>query len=259
METTTHQQHNAAIVDQFTRQAVPFAEMPNHSDAEAMRLTLETIGVGSGDRVLDVACGPGIVACALARIAKHVTGSDLTPAMLAQARERQRSAGLANLTWEQGDATALPNPDDSFDLVVTRYSFHHLLNPVAALTEMKRVCRSGGKVAVIDVLVEPEASDAYDHMERLRDPSHVRALTPADYERLGAEVGLEPVGSAFYRLGMDLETILCSSFPNPGDADRIREIFQAELEHPVMGVGAVREGERVRYFYPVTVQVWRKP
>jgi len=259
METTTQQQHNAAIVDQFTRQAVPFAEMPNHSDEEAMRLTLETIGVGPGDRVLDVACGPGIVACELARIARHVTGSDLTPAMLEQARERQRQAGLTNVTWDQGDATALPYADGAFDLVVTRYSFHHFLNPRAALAEMRRVCRPGGKLAVIDVLVEPEASEAYDRMERLRDPSHVRALTPADYEQLGRELQLEPVASAFYRLGMDLETILRSSFPNPGGADRIREIFQAELEQPVMGVGAVREGNGVRYFYPVTVQVWRKP
>jgi ubiquinone/menaquinone biosynthesis C-methylase UbiE len=255
---TTQQQHNAAIVDQFTRQAVPFAEMPNHSDAEAMRLTLETLGVGAGDRVLDVACGPGIVACELARIAHHVTGSDLTPAMLEQARERQRVAGLSNLTWEQGDITGLPYPDEAFDLVVTRYSFHHLLSPGAALAEMKRVCRSGGKVAVIDVLVEPEASAAYDRMERLRDPSHVRALTPADYQQIGEEAGLQPVTSAFYRLGMDLETILRSSFPNPGDADRIRALFEAELAQPVMGVGAEQTGTGIRYYYPITVQVWRK-
>lgn len=258
METSSQERHNAAIVDQFTRQAIPFAEMPNHSDAEAMRLTLETLGVRPEDEVLDVACGPGIVACELARIARHVTGSDLTPAMLEQAQERQRTAGLANLTWELGDATALPYADNTFDLVVTRYSFHHLLNPQAALAEMKRVCRPGGKIAVIDVMVEPEALEAYDRMERLRDPSHTRALTPADYQQLGAALGLEPAASGFYRLGMDLETILRSSFPNPGDADRIRELFQAELEHPVMGVGAIRAGEGIRYFYPTTVQVWRK-
>jgi SAM-dependent methyltransferase len=256
---TTQAQHNAAIVDQFTRQAGPFAEMPNHSDADAMRLTLATIGIRPTDVVLEVACGPGIVACELARVARHVTGSDLTPAMLELARERQQSAGLTNLAWDQGDITALPYPDATFDLVATRYSFHHLLNPGTALAEMKRVCRPGGKIAVIDVLVEPEASAAYDAMERLRDPSHVRALTPADYERIGSEADLELVASAFYRLGMSLNTILSASFPNSGDAERIREIFRAELEHPVMGVGAVQEADGVRYFYPITVQVWRKP
>lgn len=259
MPTTTQEQHNASIVDQFTRQAVPFAEMPNHSDADAMRLTLETIGVDPNATVLEVACGPGIVACELARLARHVTGSDLTPAMLELARARQESAGLTNLAWELGDITALPYPDATFDLVVTRYSFHHLLNPGAALAEMRRVCRPGGKIAVIDVLVEPEASAAYDAMERLRDPSHVRALTSADYQRIGAEAELELVASAFYRLGMSLDAILSASFPNPGDADRIREIFRAELEHPVMGVGAIQETKGVRYFYPITVQVWRKP
>src|SRR5690348_14638188 len=92
------------ILDQFTQQAVPFAEMPAHSNDEANRLLIDMTGIGPEDTVLDVACGPGLVACPLAEIARHVTGLDLTPAMIEQARARQQAKGLTNLTWLVGDA-----------------------------------------------------------------------------------------------------------------------------------------------------------
>ena len=79
------------ILDQFTRQAVPFAQMPAHSNDEANRLLIDMARVGPEDAVLDVACGPGLVACPLAEVARHVTGIDLTPAMIEQAQAKQRS------------------------------------------------------------------------------------------------------------------------------------------------------------------------
>jgi ubiquinone/menaquinone biosynthesis C-methylase UbiE len=86
------------ILDQFTRQAVPFSEMHARDDAEIHRLLIETAGIGSEDEGLDVACGPGLVACEVARLARHVTGVDLTRAMIEQAEARQRSLGLTNLS-----------------------------------------------------------------------------------------------------------------------------------------------------------------
>ena len=139
------------ILDQFTRQAAPFAEMPAHSNEESVRLLIDMAQIGPENTLLDVACGPGLVACPLAEVARHVTGIDLTPAMIEQAKARQRSRGLTNLTWLVGDAVPLPFPGAAFSVVVTRYSFHHFLEPRAVLAEMVRVCRPGGRVAVIDV------------------------------------------------------------------------------------------------------------
>jgi ubiquinone/menaquinone biosynthesis C-methylase UbiE len=65
------------IVEQFTKQAVPFSEMPHHNDEETNRLVIETAGTGSADTVLDVACGPGLITCAVAGVARHVTGIDI--------------------------------------------------------------------------------------------------------------------------------------------------------------------------------------
>jgi ubiquinone/menaquinone biosynthesis C-methylase UbiE len=117
------------ILDQFTKQAEPFAAMPAHSDADVARLIVEAARAGPASRVLDVACGPGLVALRLAEGAGHVTGLDLTPAMLDKARELQTQRGLTNLSWDLGRADALPYPGGSFDAVVTRFSFHHLLDP----------------------------------------------------------------------------------------------------------------------------------
>src|SRR5262245_19270119 len=102
---TTHQE---SVLDQFTRQAAHYLELPGHNDEESLRLLMEMARVATQDTVLDVACGSGIVACAFAAAAHHVTGIDLTPAMLDQARTLAEGRGLTNLTWRQGDIEMLP-------------------------------------------------------------------------------------------------------------------------------------------------------
>ena len=121
-------------------EAKPFTEMAAHSEESSMRLVLAASGVGADDTVLDVACGPGLTACAFASEAKHVTAIDLTPAMIEQAELQRRTRKLGNLTCQVGDIASLPFLDASFSIVFTRYSFHHLLDPAAALAEMARVC-----------------------------------------------------------------------------------------------------------------------
>lgn len=89
----TEGQHQASIIEQFTRQAGPFADMPEHSQESAFRLMLESTVVTSCDTVLDVACGPGLVACAFAARAAQVTGIDITPAMIDKARRSKGTKG----------------------------------------------------------------------------------------------------------------------------------------------------------------------
>jgi SAM-dependent methyltransferase len=247
------------ILDQFTKQAVPFAEMPAHSNEESVRLFIDLAGVGPGDDVLDVACGPGLVACPLAAVARHVTGLDLTPAMIEQARAKQRAGGLTNLTWLVGDAVPLPFPGAAFSVVVTRYSFHHLLDPRAVLAEMVRVCSPGGRVAVMDVFTRgPEQAEAYDRVEKLRDPSHVRALPLAELIGLFAGAGLRDVRTAFFKLDVALEEVLARSFPNPGDADRVRHTFADDVGVDHLGVGAHRRDGAIHFAFPIVVVAGRK-
>jgi ubiquinone/menaquinone biosynthesis C-methylase UbiE len=255
-----HEEQQRLILDQFTRQAAPFAQMPAHSNDEANRLLIDTAGVNPDDDVLDVACGPGLVACALAETARHVTGLDLTPAMIEQAQVRQRSKELTNLTWIVGDAVPLPFADATFSLVVTRYSFHHFLDPRAVLSEMVRVCRPSGRVAVIDVFTtSPEQAEAYNAVEKLRDPSHVRALSLEELTGLCHEAGLRDVKRGFYKLDVKLEEVLSRSFPNPGDADRIRQIYADDIGVDRLGVGAHRKDGAIHFAFPVVVLVGHAP
>ena len=249
--------HRDLILDQFSRQAVPFSTAPGIKDEQALRLIVESTGAGPEDTVLDVACGGGIVVCAFARVVKHATGIDLTPAMLERAKAYAAEQGLTNVSWKQGDVLPLPYADGAFSLVTSRFAFHHFLDPKAVLAEMKRVCAPGGRVAVIDSEASPDPAKAveFNRMEKLRDPSHVRAMPLAELKGLFSSAGLPAPRVNGYRLEGELESLLGRSFPLPGDADRIREIFAASLADDRLGIPMSRDGERIRYAYPVAVLV----
>ncbi|PYM50384.1 MAG: methyltransferase type 11, partial [Candidatus Rokuibacteriota bacterium] len=217
------------ILDQFSRQAVPFSTSPGIKDEQALRLIVEFSGAGPEDTVLDVACGGGIVVCAFARVVRHATGIDLTPAMIERARSLQAEQGLSNVSWKQGDVLPLPWPDGAFSIVTSRFAFHHFLDPRAVLAEMRRVCAPGGKVVVIDTEASPDVAKAaeFNRMEKLRDPSHVRAMPLTELRGLFPQAGLPAPRGTSYRLEGELEALLGRSFPLAGDADKIREIFAA--------------------------------
>src|SRR5260370_9134929 len=129
--------HKDGILDQFTRQAVPFAQARDIRNQEALERIVKLAEAGPQDTSLDVACGPGLLACAFARVVRHSVGIDLTPAMLEQARKTQAEQGIKNITWQQGDVNFLPYPDAHFSIGRSRFAFHHLLDPLAALQEVK--------------------------------------------------------------------------------------------------------------------------
>jgi SAM-dependent methyltransferase len=247
--------HHETIVDQFTRQAVPFSTAPGIVDEEALRLVVEFAGAGPEDRVLDVACGGGLVVCAFARVVRHATGIDLTPAMVEQARRLAAARGLGNVSFQVGDVLPLPFPDGAFTLVTSRYAFHHLLDPGGVLREMARVCAPGGRVVVIDAEASPDpaAAAAFNRMEKLRDPSHARALPLAELQDLFAAAGLPAPRLTRYRLETELEQLLSRSFPAPGDDERVRAMFRAALDGAALGMPVWRDGERIRLAYPIAV------
>jgi SAM-dependent methyltransferase len=246
--------HDAVTLDQFTKQAEPFAAMPAHSDADIVRLIREAARLKPTSDVLDVACGPGLVALVLAESARHVTGLDFTPAMLEKARELQRQRGLTNVSWGQGRADDLPSGDNSFDAVVTRFSFHHFMDPARALAEMVRVCRPAGRVVVCDVYTtSPEQAREYDRLEKLRDPSHVHALRLDELRAMMREAGLAGVEESFARLPMGLDQLLGASFPVAGGPEEIRRAFAQDLGRDRLGLGVHEQEGRLHFAFPIVV------
>ena len=101
---------------------------------------LDAAGVRDGSELLDIACGPGLVASLATMRGAAARGLDFSPAMLSLARAR-------GVTADEGDADALPYPDNSFGAVVSNFGIHHVPRPALALREAHRVLRSGGRVA----------------------------------------------------------------------------------------------------------------
>jgi ubiquinone/menaquinone biosynthesis C-methylase UbiE len=132
---------------------------------------------------LDAAAGTGILSRAIAQRGGQVTAIDLSSEMLMQGEKETKAAGIENITFMQGAVEKLPFSDHLFDKVICRFAFHHFENPAQVLSEMVRVCKSNGTVAVIDI-ISPEDENlakSYNYYEILRDPSHTRALKRSDF------------------------------------------------------------------------------
>jgi ubiquinone/menaquinone biosynthesis C-methylase UbiE len=184
--------HLQRVQQEFTRQASRFASAAAVTHRDLVQRFVAAVPADAGARVLDVACGPGIITAALAPVVREVVALDVTPEMLAKARQRCAEAGLTNVSFREASATALPFPDASFDTVVTRLSIHHFEAPGGPVAEMARVLKPGGTLVVADVVSSEiaEESELHNAIEILRDPSHVRMLPASELGALIEGAGL---------------------------------------------------------------------
>jgi ubiquinone/menaquinone biosynthesis C-methylase UbiE len=251
----TEESHDAVIRDQFTRQARLFSTAPPITDERALTMVRHAAAPSAEDRLLDVACGGGILASSFAPFVREAVGIDMTPAMLAEGRRLAAEKDLKNLAWREGDARALPFAGASFTIVATRFSFHHFPDPAAVLGEMARVSAPGGRIVVVDTLAseDPKKAAEFNRLERLRDPSHTRALALSEHRALFLAAGLGEPRESFYALSDAVENLLARSFPKPGDEQEILALFAASLEDDRLGIPLRREGERIRYSYPIAI------
>jgi len=250
--------HHAQILDQFTRQAEIFSHAESTRNEDLLRRIVNAAQPGPGDTALDVACGPGVVACAFARAVRHATGIDLTPAMLDEARKTQAEQGIHNVSWETGDATNLPYPDGHFDIVSCRFAFHHMPEPLAALKEMARVCRGGGRVVVADSSPEMARADGFNRVERLREPSHTRAMPPEELVEMFAAAGLPHPKIETFRLPSDLDSLLEHSVPREEDALRVRTLVEEAMTEDFLDMAPARRNGKIVLSFPVAILVAKK-
>lgn len=123
-----------------------FAPVETMTTPPAARL-VRFAGVKPGQNVLDVGCGTGVVAITARRTGARVTGLDLTPELLARAKEHSTVPGFEDITWKQGDAEDLPFPDASFDVVLSQFGHMFAPRPEVVTKEMLRVLKPGGTIA----------------------------------------------------------------------------------------------------------------
>jgi ubiquinone/menaquinone biosynthesis C-methylase UbiE len=185
------------------------------------------VDVPPNARILDVAGGTGQLGRHLARGGATAVIVDLTDAMLATGLGSVQEEGRDDVVFVRGDATELPFPDDQFDVVVSRFALHHMDHQGEAIEEMTRVCRPEGSVTLIDMVA---GGPRHDELERLRDPSHTRALPEAELRAALAAAGREPGREAEWEQTMPVEPWLEQAMTPDGARGQIRAALQDEAD-----------------------------
>lgn len=178
-----------AAQEQFGRQSHQYGRGHVLENIDDVREALEHISPPKGAKALDIATGAGHTGLYLASIGFNVTLADLAQPMLDRAARTAADRGLTVQT-RQHAAEQLPYPDATFDLVSCRVAAHHFSSPADFIRETARVLKPGGFFLLIDGTVEdgqPEAEAWAHDVEKLRDPSHNRLLTPNAWSKLCRE------------------------------------------------------------------------
>ena len=233
------------IREEFARQADAVSAAPAFHVPETIERIVRASSATNVTRVLDVGCGPGIVAEALARKAKEVVAFDLTPEMIEAAQRRCEQARLTNVRYAVGHADDLPFDSATFDVVVSRLLVHHLVDPLPSLSEMVRVLRPHGRMVLADVTCseDPREAELHNALEVLRDPTHVQ-MRPVSHLRQMLE-SLRLTITAEERWDQPREFGEWLTITNaPARAGPLRTVMRALAEAGVhAGIALHREGD----------------
>jgi len=200
----------------------------SHAAGPDLAWIVEALAPRPADRAIDLGAGAGHASLALAPHVARVDAVDPTPEMLAVGARLAAERGIANVVPTEAAAEALPFPDASFDLAMSRFSIHHWPDPGGALREVARVLRPGGRLVLVDLVAPEDARlDAFlNAVELLRDPTHARVLRPSDWRVVIAGAGLAGDIVREWRFRHDTEDWLARTAPAPWRADAVRRLLR---------------------------------
>lgn len=186
------QSHHDKVNQQFSSQANAYLSSSVHASGRDLERLSARLSDFQNAAVLDMGCGAGHASFIAAAKVKNVVAYDLSSQMLALVAETAQTRGITNLTTSLGYAEALPFDEETFDVVISRYSAHHWHDVGQALREVKRVLKPGGTVIFMDVLSPgyPVLDIWLQTIEALRDTSHVRNYASGEWLRLFNDAGL---------------------------------------------------------------------
>ncbi len=179
------------VQTRFGEVAANYLASAVHASGADLEIMARDVPLRPDSIVLDAGCGAGHTALAFAPSVAWVYACDFTGSMLKQVKLLARQRGAANVTPQLADIEYLPFPDDSFDIVTSRYSAHHWQHPKRAIDEIRRVLRDKGAFIISDIMAsEDYAQDTFlQTIELLRDPSHVRDYRISEWRALLSAAG----------------------------------------------------------------------
>jgi len=247
--------------EQFDRQSSRYGRSHILSDTSDIDRAIAGLELPPPGPALDVATGGGHTAVYFERRGWSVTAADLAPGMLAQASRLAEEEGLTIATREH-TAEELPYADASFGLVACRVAAHHFSDPARFVREVARVLVPGGIFLLIDGSVpdgEPEAEDWIHRVEKLRDPSHGRFLTPGRWTELAGAAGLEILVCRTEPFKQpDLEWYFETAATTPENRELVRELVRSAppAAHRVFAIG--EEDGKTIWWWPRLAFVARR-
>ncbi len=190
--------------DQFNRTAANYATSVPHRSSESLRILTEWASLDRYTIGLDIATGPGFTAFAVAPYCETIIASDIADRMLTQARQIASERGIENIRFELIDASNIPYPDASIDLVTCRTAPHHFPDIQAFLAEVHRVLTPSGTFLLCDTTTseDPVLAKWHQRAEALRDPTHVYAPPPSEWGRLVSGAGFHITHEESTRVNM---------------------------------------------------------
>ncbi len=200
--------HDRQVQANFGPRANAYVESRVHAQGEDLNRLAGLAQHVSPRRAIDLGAGGGHVSYTMAPYAGAVTAVDLSANMLAAIDETSVAKGLANITTQQASVEHLPFADDSFDFLACRYSAHHWHDVNAGLREARRVLPKGAKAVFIDVTAaaSPLLNTHLQAIELLRDTSHVRNYTVAEWSDMLGRAGFAIEALHPHRLRMEFKS-----------------------------------------------------
>jgi ubiquinone/menaquinone biosynthesis C-methylase UbiE len=233
-----------AVQEQFGPVAANYLTSAVHAQGKDLPVMVQAANLRGVERVLDAGCGAGHTAASFSPHVAEVVALDFTASMLRQVEVLARERDLENISTRLGDVESLPIADATFDLVVSRYSSHHWARPDKALREFRRVLKNGGMFVLSDVLgFSDYVCDTYlNAIELLRDPSHVRDFTLAEWETFFAGAGFELEVVFPYRIFLDFEEWTERMATPEASRVAIRGLYDVAPAEVKTAMGIVEEG-----------------
>lgn len=217
---------------QFGPVASAYASSTYHSSGPDLAEMVRAASLVGSERALDIGCGAGHTAIALAPHVAHVTAVDITPEMLGVAADLAARRGITNITFERQDATRLPYPEARFDVVASRVAAHHYHDVRAFVAGAARVLKPGGRLVLADTVApeDPGLDTFYNAFEILRDPSHVRNWRVSEWSALMAEHSLEVDVVFEFDLEQEIEPWFDRQHTSPEGRAGVKGLFAAATE-----------------------------
>lgn len=184
-----------AVQSQFAANAENYVASTTHRATADLAQMMQWAALQPTDRVLDIATGGGHTALYFAPYVHEVVATDFTPTMLAAAAQHIADRGVHNIRTELADAEALPYAAESFEVVTCRTAPHHFPNPQQFVREVARVLQPGGRFVLVDnsVPTDHEIDEFINELQKLHDPTHLRAYTIPEWQTMCVAAGLQVV------------------------------------------------------------------